>query len=88
MELVVIWFISMVAIGEEIKANDAEIELLQLELAELQANVHQNNTTILKLAASHSAFYAKQSLINEQTANTIDMIVKDIVSHSHKHSHE
>ena len=52
MELAVIWFISVVALGEEIKANDAEI-------LQLQQDVANNEETLLQLSAKHSDLYAK-----------------------------
>ena len=73
MELILIWFLTFVAMGEEIKANDQEILQLQDNIIILEKRIQQNDTTILKLSGAHSSFYANQQIFNE--------------GHDHKHSH-
>lgn len=73
MEVIVIWFLSMVAMDTEIQKQQAVIDELsaqsivqQIEIVEINKVLESHEATILKTAGAHSAFYANQQIKNEE----------------------
>ena len=81
MEVIVLWFLSMVAMNTEIEKNKAEITDLQVEVVVNQKwikDLEQWNSdleaTVIKQAAAHSAFYAGQQIKNDDIGDRIDLV--------------
>lgn len=81
MEFALIFFLTVMGLGNEIEKNNVEIDQLQKEVAQLDQQ-------FLKLAGSHSAFYASQQLVNDATKEAIEKVVKEVNDHSHPHDHK
>ena len=77
MEIAVIWFLSMVAMGEEVKKVDAKVEVLQEEVAELQDN-------FITLAAKHSAHAARSNTIDARHDREIELLVDQANTNTQK----
>ena len=81
MEIVVIWFLSMMAMNTEIEKNKAEITDLQVEVVlnqkwirDLEEWNSDLEATAIKQAAAHSAFYAAQQIKNEKFEQSIELL--------------
>jgi hypothetical protein len=73
MEPVTIAFLFIIAIasGEQDKKHQAQI-------AELEAQYEMLDSQFLKLTGAHSAFYAGQQLVNEDTNTAIEDLYQKI----------
>lgn len=80
MEFAIIFFLTIVGLGNEIEKNNVEIEQLQKEVSLLDEQ-------FLNLAVLHSSFYADQHLINDKTKQAISNIEQDLENHDHPHDH-
>ena len=81
MEVIVLWFLSMVAMNTEIEKNKAEITDLQVEVVvnqkwikDLENWNSDLEATVIKQAAAHSAFYAGQQIKNDDIGDRIDLV--------------
>ena len=81
MEVIVLWFLSMVAMNTEIEKNKAEITDLQVEVVvnqkwikDLESWNSDLEATVIKQAAAHSAFYAGQQIKNDDIGDRIDLV--------------
>ena len=81
MEVVVIWFLSMVAMDTEIKKQQVHIDELvahsivqQIEIVEINKVLESHESTILKTAAAHSALYANQQLENAAIEDDMELL--------------
>ena len=81
MEVIVLWFLSMVAMNTEIESNKAAIEELQVEviinqkwIKDLENWNNDLEATVIKQAAAHSAFYAGQQIKNDDIGDRIDLV--------------
>ena len=85
MEIVAIWFLSMVALGNEIDKNantivklEQEVVLNEKWIKDLETwNANLENQAV-KQAGAHSSFYAGQQLKNVKINKTIDYLNKKI----------
>jgi hypothetical protein len=77
MELAVIWFLSMVAMGEEVKRVDAEVEILQEEVVQLQDN-------FVMLAAKHSAHAARSNTIDQRHDGELKLLIDEVNTNNQK----
>ena len=81
MEVVVIWFLSMVAMNTEIEKNknnidnlNAEVVMLQVENANINKQLAGHEQAIIDTAASHSSFYARQQIDNDVYEDSIEIL--------------
>ena len=81
MEIAVLWFLSMVALNTEIEKNKADITELQVEvvlnqkwISDLEKWNSDLETTAIKQAAAHSAFYAGQQSKNDAAQDDIELL--------------
>jgi archaellum component FlaC len=71
MEVALIFFITVVGLGNEInKSND--------RINELETQYEMIDLLFMRLAGSHAAFYAGQKLINEDTNAAIEDLYQKI----------
>ena len=74
MELFVIWFVTLVATGEEIKSTQAELLVTQHRTSVLEERYESLASKHNLLAAKHSSFYAGQQLVDEAQDQRLDAI--------------
>ena len=74
MELFVIWFVTLVATGEEIKSTQAELLVTQHRTSVLEEQYESLASKHNLLAAKHSSFYAGQQLVDEAQDQRLDAI--------------
>ena len=81
MEIAVLWFLSMMAMDNEIQKTNENVRMLETEVVTLQLQqetildtLEDHEITIVKTAASHSAFYASQQLKNEGYEEDINLL--------------
>jgi len=81
LEVVVIWFLSMVAMDQEIEKNknsienlNAEIVMLQVENTIINKQLENHEQAIIDTAASHSSFYARQQIDNDVFEDSIEIL--------------
>jgi polyhydroxyalkanoate synthesis regulator phasin len=77
MELAVIWFLSVVAMGEEVKKVDAKVEVLQEEVAQLQDN-------FITLAGKHSAHAARSNTIDQRHDGELELLIDEVNTNTQK----
>ena len=87
MELFVIWFVTLVATGEEIKNTQAELLITQHRTSVLEEQYESLASKHNLLAAKHSSFYAGQQLVDEKQDQLIDKAISDVLQHEHPHNH-
>lgn len=85
MEIAVLWFLSMVAMGNEVEKTNESVQMLEAEVITLQIQndivfdtLEDHETTIIKTAAAHSSFYAAQQVKNEQYEQSIERLEESI----------
>ena len=81
MEIAVLWFLSMVAMGNEVEKTNESVRMLEAEVITLQIQndiifdtLEDHEQTILKTAGAHSAFYAGQQVKNENFEQSIELL--------------
>ena len=81
MEIAVLWFLSMVAMGNEVEKTNESVRMLEAEVITLQIQndiifdtLEDHEKTILKTAGAHSAFYAAQQIKNENFEQSIELL--------------
>jgi hypothetical protein len=81
MEVIVVWFLSMVAMNTEIEKNknsidnlNAEVVMLQVENDNINRQIANHEQAIIDTAASHSAFYARQQIDNDVFEDSIEIL--------------
>ena len=85
MEIAVFWLLSMMAMSGEIEKANTNIELLEAEVITLQIQndivfdtLEDHETTIIKTAGAHSAFYAGQQVKNDDYEESINLLNQKI----------
>ena len=92
MELAVIFFITVMGLGNEINQNNEQIAELETRTMlqqkwiedleywndEQDQELSRQEMQDLKMVGAHSAFYAGQQLTNDSTAEAIERILKQI----------
>jgi len=81
MEVIVVWFLSMVAMNTEIEKNknsidnlNAEVVILQVENDNINRQLAGHEQAIIDTAASHSSFYARQQIDNSAYEDSIEIL--------------
>ena len=87
MELFIIWFVTLVATGEEIKSTQAELLITQHRTSVLEEQYESLASKHNLLSAKHSSFYAGQQLVDEKQDQLIDKAINDVLEHEHPHNH-
>lgn len=77
MELAVLWFLSMAAMGEEVKKVDAKVEALQEEVAQLQDD-------FVVLAGKHSAHAARSNTIDQRHDRELELLIDEVNTNTQK----
>jgi two-component sensor histidine kinase len=85
MEVIVIWFLSMVAMDTEIQKQQTVIDELtaqsivqQIEIVEINKVLESHEATIVKTAAAHSSLYANQQLENAAFQDELEILQSQI----------
>ena len=90
MELFVIWFMALVATGEEIKATQADLAAAEDRIVVLEEQVDELDTRTVKIAAAHTAHVAAQKLEDEERDRNLQLIadridrIRQIIAESQK----
>lgn len=86
MELFVIWFVTLVATGEEIKSTQAELLVTQHRTSVLEQQYESLAEKHNTLAGKYSARVAAQNITDQGQDGAIvilDMQVNDLQEHTH-----
>lgn len=86
MEIAIIWFLSYIAMGEEVKANQAMLLEQEAAIIVLMDEVDRLDTVQLKLAASHAAHSANAKVTFENQQKAIAGLQERVAGHDHKHN--
>ena len=80
MEIVVVWFLSMVAMGEEIKKVDEHNKVLQAYVARVDQDMSDLEDDLLVLQGAHSALHARSRVDHDRQQREIELLNKQIDS--------
>lgn len=86
MEIAVIWFLSMMALNEQIVSQGEQIVVLEKSIDDIEDHVEVIENGFVKLSTHHSAFYAGQQIKNDRVEASLEAlknITKDLGDHTH-----
>ena len=78
MELFVIWFVTLVATGEEIKATQADLAAAENRIVVLEEQVDKLDNRTVRIAAAHSAHVAAQNVEDAERDRNLQVIADRI----------
>ena len=73
MEIAIIWFITMVGIGNEIDKNSEYIEALENEIVMLKDDINFLEDSYLVLSAAHSDLHARHEVDKSNVVEVLDV---------------
>ena len=74
MEIAIFWFVSMVAVGQEITSTQEDLMATYGEQVLLEERISVLENTQLRIAGAHSSLYATTELMKLDTENLVERV--------------